>query len=398
MKTLFVNNLYTPNLLGGAERSVQSLAEGMVKAGHQAVVISAAPRKGVQTDRVNGVKVYYVGLKNLYWPHWDTASPKALKPLWHALDTHNSWMAREVARVLDAERPDLVHTNNLAGFSTLIWQQVKQRGLPLVHTLRDYYLLCPQGGMFLSGKNCERVCTWCRPYALLRRRRSSYVDIVVGVSRFILERHLGSGYFAATPKRRVIYNAYQVESAAPSSETRSLPIRFGYLGRLAADKGLEVLLKSVARLPEGTWTLDIAGRGLVAYERYLYARYKAPATNLLGHVEPEVFFSEVDVLVVPSIWNEPFGRTVVEAYAHGVPVIGSNRGGIPELIEEGHTGFLFDPSRPEDLTAKMRRYVDRPDMVASMQPACLRKAEGFLPEDTVEQYLEVYSDALPVVR
>ncbi len=394
MKILFVSNLYTPNLQGGAERVVQAIAEGIVKRGHQAVVISAVPRKGARTDQVNGVKVYYVSLKNYYWPFGDTANPKMLKPLWHALDTYNPWMAREVARILDAERPDLVHTHVLTGFSPLTWQLVKHRGLPLVHTLHDYYLLCPRSRMFINGENCERICGRCRPFALPRRRLSRHVDAVVGVSRFVLERHLGSGYFATTPKKKIIHNTYPMESAVLPSEERSLPIRFGYLGRLVADKGLEMLLESVAQLPEGTWNLDVAGRGLAAYERYLHARYKASSIRFLGHVRPEVFFSEIDVLVVPSVWNDPSPRVFSEAYAHGVPVIGSRRGGIPELVEEGRSGFLFDPGCPADLTAKMRWYVDNPHVIPRMQLACRRKAESARPEDTVEQYLEVYTDVL----
>lgn len=397
MKILFFNSLYTPNLVGGAERSVQALTESVAKAGHQVVVVSTAPRKGVQTDRVNGVRVYYIGLKNLYWPYQGTSHSTVTKLLWHALDTYNPWMGREVSRVLDAERPNLVHTNNLSGFSTLIWQQVKQRGLPLVHTLRDYYLLCPRSSMFRNGENCKRVCTKCRPYALVRRRLTNHVDTVVGVSRFVLERHLETGYFATTPKRRVIYTGYRAGSLSSPSRDRSLPVRFGYLGRLVADKGIETLLESITQLPEGTWSLNIGGRGPAKYERYLRTKYEIPAIQFSGYIRPEVFFPKIDVLVVPSLWHEPFARTPIEAYGHGVPVIGSNRGGTPEFIEEGLTGFLFDPSSPEDLTAKMRRFINGPGMITNMQLACLRKAESILPQRTTEQYLEAYADSLEAV-
>ncbi len=144
--------------------------------------------------------------------------------------------------------------------------------------------------MFRSGENCKRICPWCRTYALPRKHFSNYADVVVGNSRFVLDRHLSFGYFADTPKKKVIYNTYQVNSAALPSKAPSLPIRFGYLGRLAADKGPEVLLKSVGQLPKGTWTLDIAGRGLSAYERYLHERYRAPAIRFLGFVRSEIFF------------------------------------------------------------------------------------------------------------
>ena len=394
MKILLVNTLYTPNHFGGTERFVQTLAEGLVEEGHQAVVTSTAPQDQTHADSINGVRAYYVGLKNLYWPYDDKENPKVLKPLAHALDTKNPWMAQKLARILDAEQPDLVHTNNLAGFSVLTWQRIKQRGLPLVHTLHDYYLLCPRSTMFRSGKTCRAQCAECRLYALPRKRPSNQVDTVVGVSRFVLERHEKFGYFVSTPRKRVIPNAYQRQSGNFRLGTPSLPIRFGYLGLLNPNKGLEVFLESATQLPEGTWSLQIAGRGYTTYERYLHAKYEMPAIKFLGHVRPEFFFPQIDVLVVPSLLPETFGRVIIEAYAHGVPVITSNRGAMPELVEEGYTGYSFDPSHPIHLIAKMKRFIERPATIKNIGSNCLKKASSFLPENITEQYIEAYYDAI----
>ncbi len=126
MKILFLSTLYAPNAVGGAERIIQSVAEGVQEAGHQAVVLSTVPRNEGSSDWINGVKVHYVGQKNLYyWPPRGVEKPRVLKPLWHGLDTFNSWMAGEVERVLEMEHPDLVHTGVLAGFSALAWKPVK---------------------------------------------------------------------------------------------------------------------------------------------------------------------------------------------------------------------------------------------------------------------------------
>jgi glycosyltransferase involved in cell wall biosynthesis len=361
-------------------------------------VVSVAQEPGVYFDWVNGVKAYYVGLRNFYWPwpHPDTKYRvyRVLKPLWHAIDSYHPWMVREVARILDIEPPDLVHTNNLTGFSALTWQAIKQRDLPLVHTLRDYYLLCPRTTMFREGENCETLCTKCRLYALPRKRLSNQVDGLVGISQFVLERHLQFGYFAATPKKRVISNSYELGPYAlplPSLGTRSLPIRFGYLGRLDPAKGIEVLLEAITQLPEGTWGLEVAGQGSTRYDCYLHAKYRNPSIEFKGFTRSESFFTNIDVLVVPSLWHEPFGRVIIEAYAHGIPVIGASRGGIPELVEEGRTGFLFDPRQVRDLTAKMQRLIDQPEIINDMQPRCLKKARSFTPENITEEYLEAYA-------
>lgn len=396
MKILFINTLYTPNLVGGAERVVQSLAEGAVEAGHRSVVVSMGPQKGVRTTWVKGVKAYYVGLKNFYWPLENNKAPGVIKPLWHALDTYNPLMTREIARILDKERPDLVHTHTLAGFSTLSWRPVKQRGLPLVHTLHDYYLRCPKTTMFRNGRNCQGRCAQCLPFSLPRRHHTNQVDVVTGVSKFTLERHLQYDFFSNTPERRVIYNGFKVEAEPSTSRpgSRSLPIRFGYLGRLDPTKGIENLLISVNTLPAGSWSLKIGGRGPTGYVDHVRATYGSPAVEFLGYVAANDFFEEIDVLVVPSVWHEPSPRVISEAFAHGVPVLGSNRGGIPELIEDGHTGFLFDPELSNNLAQKLRQFTDDPGIIGRMQDACLEKAKSLLPENITVQYLEVYADAI----
>jgi glycosyltransferase involved in cell wall biosynthesis len=394
VKLLFINTLYAPYAMGGAERVVQSLAEGITEAGHEAVVVATAPGKGTRAAWVNGAKVHYVGLRNLYWPFGERKNPAALKPLWHALDTHQFWMASAVDHILDTERPDLVHTHNLSGFSTLVWRYVKQRGLPLIHTLHDYYLLCPKATMFRANKNCRRPCIRCSPYALPRRHDSNLVDEVTGVSKFVLERHLSHHYFHATPRKEVIYNGYKTKVAASWSGTQSLPVRFGYLGRLDPSKGLEVLLDSVRRLPNGSWHLRIGGKGWAEYESHLRDKYEAPAIEFLGYVETDPFFEAIDVLVVPSVWEEPAGRIISEALSHGVPVIGSRTGGIPELVENERTGFVFDNKRSIDLAAKMRTCIEDPSMICYMRHECLKKAKRLLPEVITAQYLEAYAEVV----
>ena len=135
----------------------------------------------------------------------------------------------------------------------------------------------------------------------------------------------------------------------------------------------------------------IGGKGTAAYEDYLRTKYGASTVEFLGFVDPDSFLRDVDVLVVPSVWHDTSPRVISEAYAHGVPVIGSRRGGIPELIEEDRTGFLFDSDLPDDLTLKMRRFVENPTIIDSMRLACLDKAKSLLPENIIEQYLEVYA-------
>src|SRR5271156_1642118 len=180
MKVLMIHWLYEPHFLGGGERIVQALAEGLVVEGHQVVVATTVPGWRTSIASIRGVKVYYVGLRNVYW--YLNAGPKRrlLKPLWHILDLNNLAMAREVAKIIDIERPDIVNSHGLEGFSTAVWRRVKSRGLPCIHSMHSYYLLCPRASMFRLGENCKTLCSQCRIFAGVRRRMDVSLDAAIG--------------------------------------------------------------------------------------------------------------------------------------------------------------------------------------------------------------------------
>lgn len=395
MKVLFVNARYYPNIIGGAERSAQVLAEAMARNGCQPVVVSAGPDQGIRISHYNGVKVYYMGIKDLYSPVRNRKHSIIRQPFWNIVDVYNPMMGNKVGKIIDAECPDIVHTHNVRGFSVAVWHAAKRRNLPIVHTLHDYYLLCLRSIMFLRGKNCSSQCYHCAGYTFLRKRMSNLVDAVVGVSRFILHRHLNLGYFRQAKIREVVFgaNPSSIRSAVRPFE-KSGPLCLGFLGRLKKGKGIEVLLEVVKKLPGNEYQLWIAGKGTETEERSLKGRYKAENINFLGFVEPVMLFNRIDILVVPSLWNEPLGRVVHEAYAHGVPVVASNMGGSPEMIEHGKTGFVFDSDRPEELSALLVKIKENPDMLVGMRKAGIKKSQEFLPERLLSRYLRISQAAI----
>ena len=217
----------------------------------------------------------------------------------------------------------------------------------------------------------------------------------MGISRFILDRHLSLGFFEGVGSRNVIFNIYEAgEPLVFPTEKTSRQLRIGYLGRLHVTKGVELLIETVKGLPRGACTLKIAGRGKVEYEINLKDTYGNSNIRFLGFVNPRDFFRGIDVLVVPSLLHEALGRTIFEAYAHGVPVIGSIVGGIPEIVEDGTTGFVFDPDISGSLESAIKRFVADPGLARQMRPAVLKRANDFLPERIVNQYLRVYEEAL----
>jgi glycosyltransferase involved in cell wall biosynthesis len=207
--------------------------------------------------------------------------------------------------------------------------------------------------MMRKGKPCARSCAACKPFSLIKRRATrDAVTVAVGVSAFTLERHCAGGFFAHC-ERVVIGNQIQPIPEAARGAPAPGRVRFGYLGRLEPAKGIDRLLEAWATL-EPRPQLVIAGTGTPEYTAALQERFRHQALTFLGWTAADPFLAErIDCLVVPSVFNEPFGRVVIEAYAHGLPVVASKRGGMGELVVEGETGRQFDPDG--DLAAVLRR-------------------------------------------
>ncbi|WIF05248.1 glycosyltransferase [Serratia sp. B1] len=126
MNILIVNTLYAPFKVGGAEVSVQLLAEELVSKGDRVRVVCLHDEKFRKQTEINGVEVVYLPLKNLYWPFSNEQKGKLSKVVWHLVDNFNPMMGKAFSRELDDFNPDVVHTNNISGFSVAIWDCVKK--------------------------------------------------------------------------------------------------------------------------------------------------------------------------------------------------------------------------------------------------------------------------------
>ena len=396
MKILFVGSLYAPNGMGGAERTVQTIAEEAVRRGHDVAVVSLAPDGVARSAELNGVRTYYVPLANIHYP-FGKSQPGALRrALWHAIDAYNPWMARRVGRILDRERPDVVQTGNLLGFSAAVWHAARRRSIPVVQMLHDYYMGCGNSSMFKNGENCTRQCGTCKVFTAPRRAMSDIPSAVISLSARLLERVEATGMFSPATKKFIIHGASNLQASASAVKARAArqpgQLTVGYLGRLEATKGLEFMLDGLAQVRETRVLL--AGKGADDYVRGLQQRY-AGAQNIefLGFTKPEELFARVDLLIVPSVWEEPLGRVIYEAYAYGIPSIVMRSGGMPEIVDEGVTGFVIRPGDAAQLTGLVRRLAADWDGERFRQ-ACLAKSEEFKVERLIERYQDAWSYAL----
>ncbi|MEP5611128.1 MAG: glycosyltransferase family 4 protein [Cyclobacteriaceae bacterium] len=388
---MLVNSLYYPNIIGGAEKSVKALAESMVKLGHEVAVVTTSDNDGMKL--VNGVHVYYMKIPNLYWIINASGQTLLRRTSWHILDIENNLISKKITTYLKEFDPEIVHTNNLQGFSVSVWKLVSKLNIRIIHTIRDYYLLCPKSSMFKNGKICQQ-CWDCSLFSIRKKAASKYVSAVVGVSRFIVDFHMERGYFPNSKLQKNIYNINSNDRNSAKGINSRENLVFGFAGMISKHKGVELMIESFLESAIGNQKLFIYGKPKEDfYLQYLKEKYLSERICYKGFVTTEVIFKNIDVMIIPSVWNEPFPRTLIEAFSYGKVTIASSSGGSQEFIKDGVNGFVFDIEVKTDLSIVLKRINRRTDLDKIGRRALIDSAQ-FSEEIISHKYLESYREVL----
>jgi len=346
MKVILINTLYHPFKVGGAELSVQALAEKLNEMG----VITGIITLGKQDDacEVNGVKIWRIKIENIFWPFEEEEKSSLQKLRWHYNDVVNNSYKDKINTILNQFKPDIINTNNLSGFSVSIWELFKNKKIKIVHTLRDYYLICPKTTKYKKGKTCTQTCLECGLLSYLKKRASHKVDAVVGISEYILNKHNEHGFFK-NAKKSIQVNGFDLKNSIsrPIIFGDHTQLRLGFIGQINKTKGIELLLQTLSHFNSyNNWELHVAGKISESQKSKLNRFQLNEKLKFTGYIEQKHFFDKINVLIVPSIWEEPFGRVVLEGLINGKVVLASNKGGLKELLKN-NTQFIFEPNEKE---------------------------------------------------
>lgn len=346
MRILLVNTLYRPYRFGGAEESVRELAEELAEEGNEVTVATIAPRDSEQPEReeIDGVRVARFRTASADAILADGAgSGVASRLLVHARHLVDPAAARFLGSLVREVDPEVVNTHNIGGIGVAAWGAAA--GRPLVHTMRDYFLLCTSVMAYRDGADCLGQCRSCgvlkRPISGSRHRPDHYI----GISSAVVELHRGWGALPEGASTEVIPNAPSAPpmpspDAEPGAETDTErggrpaggTLRIGYIGRVRDFKGAWVLLDAFRLLDDPDLRLVIAGAVDEGDAAQLDSRLRAdPRIEHLGHVPAGEFYSRVDAVAVPSQWREPFGRVAAEAALLGIPTVLSATGGLTDI-------------------------------------------------------------------
>lgn len=378
MKILFLNNLSDPRIGGGGEFILWEQMRALRDCGHECVLLATSDEPGLKKTEKEGITIWLAGIKNIYWPFHKKRPSAPLRLIWHAIDIYNPLMQSFLRKVVHYEKPDIASIHALQGWSSASWKMLSHLGVPSVQILHGYESICVNSSMYNKGHNCVGQCLHCHAFRLPHRKLSQHLQAVVGVSNYILKQHVSLGYFNNVPIQTVIHNARSPQSLGiDHSQTSHNGIRFGYIGRLHPTKGVSLLIDAFSKPNLGNIELWIAGSGKLQYEEKLRAKAHDTGIHFMGQVTPQEFYPQVDVVIVPSLWNDNLPGVIFEALAFGKPVIASRRGGIPEMIQDGENGLLFEPSVPDELESAIKTMCDE-RLRARMAAQALKSSLPFI--------------------
>lgn len=362
MNILFANKFFYRR--GGAEVSMFETARVLEKKGHKVRYFSMDHPSNIESE----FSKFFVSNVD-YGKSSIAGRVKSAGRLLYSFEAK-----KMVSKLLDEYPIDIVHLNNIAHqLSPSIIDEFKRRGLPVVMSLRDYKLVCPSYAMLANGRVCED-CRGGRFYkaAINRCHKGSFansvlvalemtlhrlmriygkIDVFIATSRFLknkLEEMGLEGDIAILP------NTVDLDDYREPAPFRNGPSTAIYFGRLSHEKGLITLCEAFKGIEVG---LHIVGDGPQKNELLKkISSENISNIRIFSHLKKPALIrmiSEAMFTILPSELYEAFGRTALEAFAAGRPVIGARIGGIPELVRDNETGLLFEPGNADDLREKI---------------------------------------------
>lgn len=305
--------------------------------------------------------------------------------------------------------PQLIHAHNTFPLiSPSLYGAARRLGLPVVQTLHNFRLLCPQAMLLREGRTCTD-CVGRIPWRGVRHRcyRQSAAQTAVtaamlslhrlagtwrrDVQRYIVLNRMGRDLFVAggLPSDKMAIKPNFVDSAGrPPAGPRTGGM---FIGRLSPEKGIVTLAAALQRLPG--MQIDVYGSGPL---RDLVEH--TPGLRYCGFQPPEVLRERMQraaYVVVPSTGIESFGLVAIEAFACGTPVIASGHGGLSEIVVHRKNGLLFSPGDSEDLTQALRDAERSPDDLRRMgEEAYQTYLAHYTPERNYEMLMRIYDEAI----
>jgi glycosyltransferase involved in cell wall biosynthesis len=335
-----INALPPASKFGGAEVSMGLQINALKSMGFDIKLAVASTELARANEKTS---VYHIFPSRNIYELFSRRKSFSLRLVWHLIN-YLPLNFNDVRKWLKSEKIDAVIVHNEYGLGFSVPLAAKALGIPVIKVVHDYSIACEKATFYRRNMNCKKFCIPCKP----RRFASNFVgySAYITVSDWMRQWLLNSVRFKGTNRITpssifVLYPRFKEQIPSRRAMKRKYPL--AYLGRISKEKGVDFVLDECKK-----WNLSIvvAGTGETHEIDSLKKRFNKAV--FLGSVEPNSFLKEVEVLVVPSKWNEPFGRVVAEAALNGCKVMISRQPGLIEAAsasESIHTVFDYGDSK-----------------------------------------------------
>lgn len=375
------------------------LWEGLARRGHEISIISTRHPSGMEYEESSGIRIHYLRSTSF------GSSRRAWK----------RESLRKFELILESENIDLVVSQQVAGYG--IAGKAKNMGLPLLTIMHGYEMMIFRSifnQIAIQRKGYSSLVksllsalyyTVFQEFPLLRKS-SRIVAVSDNVGRVLIKR------YQIDPEKIIVINyGIDLDRFSPSEETRKatrqkLGIQEGeriilFLSLISKQKGADIILKALNALKhEPNLRLIIAGDGEYLNETKLLTKSLDLESKVLfpGFIENEIagnYYNAADIFVFPTLRFESFGIVLAEAMACGKPVIASDIGSIPNVIDQGINGILVQPGNPNDLARQISRFLNDPELIQRLSRNAKQKAaERFGLESMIEKTERVLESEL----
>jgi glycosyltransferase involved in cell wall biosynthesis len=413
LNILIVNWTWFPS--GGDWTYIENISKFYQSKGHEVIPFSMHDERNLPSPYSD----YFINKINYKELNRKKTALNGLKTLRNT--TYSFEAKTKLKMLLDKHPVDVVHLNNIHHYLTpaSIIPEFKKRNIPIIWTLHDYVILCPNTTFTSNDKICEK-CKGGKFYKCITNKCKKqsvqasfvaameaytnqilnpykYVDYFICPSDFILKKFVAFGF--NLKKLIQIYNLFDIvsvhDSRTPASVRSDKRPYIVYAGRIEKVKGVFTMARAIA---DQNADLYILGNGesfdelkkMITDEGWsnIYLLGKLTKEEVFGYIQNASF------ITVPSEWYENLPYSLIEALLLSKPVLGADIGGIPELVINGFTGFLFKPGDADDMRSKALMMLSDPDKLKEMGCNARTYITGLVNYDAYGEKLSKVYDSL----
>jgi glycosyltransferase involved in cell wall biosynthesis len=355
MKIALINSLYKPYKRGGAEVVFSNVVKELKKDGHDVFVItiSAKPEKTKYfVSEMDDVRIYRFYPWNIFSFVDINSQPFWKRVIWHLIDMFNLHSYIQVRKILKSENPDLALTHNLKGLGYLTLKAIRSLKIKNIHTLHDVQLVNPSG-LIIKDQQAQ---WWWVIFAQITKYLFNSPEVVVSPSKWLLDFYKNYGFFKNS-REVVLPNPIILEPADYKKAFTETTINYLFLGQIEVHKGILLLLDVFEDFAKShDCKLYVVGGGRLT--KILEAKYAGKKwVEFVGYVPANLLsqqvFKKIHYTIIPSFCCENSPSVIYDSFNCGTPVIASAIGGIPELVQEGVNGYLFEAGNKISLLNKL---------------------------------------------